>query len=332
MSDAAPWLSILLPVYKVEAYLPACANSILSQADPGVELVFLDDASPDGSAALVETLQADHPERVRLIRHVQNQGVSAARNLLLQTARGKYLWFVDPDDLIEPGALARLKQVLATHTPDLVTCDFRAFDDESSKPQRARYRHVPSFVGTAQSACDNTDLLLRGLFQAGQLHPWTKIVRREVWPAALRFPVGRVFEDLAVYPRLALQVQRHVHVPEVWVAYRQRTGGTLATLTAARLDEWMAALVGYAEDLLRSNVALSAQTRFEIAHFCARTYIRACRRRRKLDEPLAPEALRRFARQFRASSPLTPEQLLAIYLKRGRLLRWLQLRHWLKSS
>ncbi|MEJ6002854.1 glycosyltransferase family 2 protein [Paucibacter soli] len=321
----APWLSILLPVYRVEPYLLACAASILDQADAGVELVFVDDASPDGSAALVESLQARDP-RVRLLRHAHNQGVSAARNTLLDAARGDYLWFVDPDDLMEPGALARLKAVLAQQAPDLVMCDFRAFDDGSSKPAKPRYQHIPSFIGAAQG--EDLDGLLSGLFQAGQLHPWSKIVRRAIWPAGLRFPVGRVFEDLAVYPRLALQVRRFVHAPEVWIAYRQRAGSALANLSAARLDEWMGALEGYAAEL----PTLSEGTRFEIAHFCARTFVRACKRRSRLGQQGLSEALRRFARQWRASSPLSPEQLLRAYLQRGKWLRWLQLRWWLSKA
>lgn len=325
MTTAAPWLSILLPVYKVEPYLLACAASILDQADAGVELVFVDDASPDGSAALIEALAA-RDARVHLIRHARNQGVSAARNTLLDAARGDYLWFVDPDDLMEPGAIAAVRQLIAQQAPDLLMCDFRAFDDGSDKPAKARYQHIPSFLGP--SAGEDVDALLSGLFRAGQLHPWSKIVRRAIWPAGLRFPVGRVFEDLAVYPRLALQVRSFVHVPEVWVAYRQRAGSALANLSAARLDEWMSALEGYAAEL----PALAAATRFEIAHFCARTFVRASKRRSKLGQEGLGDALRRFARQWRAASPLTPEQMLHAYLRRGRLLRWLQLRWWLVKA
>jgi len=61
MSSGKPWLSILLPVYKVEQYLNACAQSILAQADAGVELIFANDASPDGRAALLQALHQAHP-------------------------------------------------------------------------------------------------------------------------------------------------------------------------------------------------------------------------------------------------------------------------------
>lgn len=329
MDEAArPWLSILLPVYEVEPFIEACAASVLAQADEGVELVFVDDASPDGSAARLSALQAAHPARIRVLRHAQNQGISAARNSLLDAARGDYLWFVDPDDLMEAGALRSLKSLIAAHAPDLVMCDFRAFDDARPDVQRARYRHVLTFRGPSGQLLQDRELLLRGLFAEGQLHPWSKVVRRAIWPAALRFPAGRLFEDLAVYPRLALHVQRYVHSGQVWVAYRQRAGSALTQLGAARLDDWMAALAGYGEELRAALPGMTAGTRFEIAHFCARTFIRASKRSARLKLPA--EVRRRYAAQWRSAMPLTPAQLLAAYLLRGRWLRALQLLYWLR--
>ncbi|WP_077035229.1 glycosyltransferase family 2 protein [Pelomonas sp. KK5] len=328
MTNGGCWLSILLPAYKVEAWLQDCAASILAQADEGVELVFCDDASPDGSAARVEALAAQHPGRVRLLRNERNLGISGTRNRLLDAARGDYLWFVDPDDLMEAGVLPRLKALIAAQQPDLVMCDFRAFDDGSNQ-QRPRYAHVPSFADTLPAGTPDTDRdhLLQGLFTHGQWHGWSKVIRRAIWPAALRFPEGRIFEDQALYPRLMLAVQRHVHVGEVWIAYRQRGGSALATLDAKRLDDWMEALVGYGA-LVQER---SADTRFEIAHYCARTLLRAVRRAGKLGL-MTPELAQRFRRQFEASSPLAPGELLRGYLRRGRLLRWLQLALWLRRA
>lgn len=313
-----PWLSLLFPMYRVEPWLPACLASLLPQLDDGVELVFVDDASPDRSATIVEGL---NDPRVRLVRQPANAGVSAARNRLLDEARGDYLWFIDPDDLVEPGVVRRLKALLTEHQPDLLTCDFRVFDDggpstESIKP---RHRHIASFDGPGGELMNDVDLRLRGFFVHGQFHPWSKVVRRACWPAGLRFPAGRVFEDMAVYPRLALHTPRHLHVPEVWVAYRQRGGSLLATLDARRLDDWTWSLDGYAAEL----PPLKDDTRFEIAHFCARTLLRAKRRRLQLGgEALA--GLKMDAERFDRSSPLSRRELLAAYFKRGRWLRGLQ--------
>ena len=323
-----PWLSILLPVYGVEAYLLACAESILRQADAGVELIFVDDGSPDGSAALLNALQAAHPEQVRVLRHAVNRGISAARNSLLDAARGDYLWFIDPDDLIEAGALSALKALLATHAPDWLMCDFRSFDDATGQPRRARHAHQSSFGGPANVRCEDIDQLIRGLLQAGQLHPWSKVIRRAIWPAELRFPVGRVFEDLAVFPRLALQARNFFYAPQVWIAYRQRAGSTLANLTSAKLEDWTNALVGYG-DLLRGS---SAETRFVAAHFSARTFLRAAKRLTRLGLPDLATRLTQFAWRWQASSPLSAAELLQGYWRRGWWWRALQLKFWLRRA
>lgn len=328
MARPTPWLSILLPVYGVESYLAACAESILSQADAGIELIFVDDASPDGSSALLAALQAAHPVQVRVLRHAVNRGISAARNTLLDAARGDYLWFIDPDDLMEPGALAALKTLVDTQVPDWLMCDFRAFDDASGLARRARHAHQSSFSGPANARSEDADLLLRGLLQAGQLHPWSKVIRRAIWPDDLRFPIGRVFEDLAVFPRLALHARSFFYAPQVWVAYRQRAGSTLANLTAAKLDDWTHALVGCG-DLLRGS---SAETRFVAAHFSARTFLRSAKRLTRLAPPDLPTTLLQFAQRWQASSPLSAAELRRGYLRRGWWWRALQLAFWLQRA
>lgn len=315
------WLSLLFPMYRVEPWLRACIESLKPQLDDGVELIFVDDASPDASAALVAQLLP----QARLIRQPENRGVSAARNRLLDEARGDYLWFIDPDDLVEPAVLPRLKALLAEHRPDLLSCDFRVFDDgPSTESVKPRHRHMASFEGPSGVLMNNVDQRLRGFFVHGQFHPWSKIVRRACWPAALRFPEGRVFEDMAVYPRLMLRTPRHLHVAEVWVAYRQRVGSLLSQLDQKRLDDWTWALDGLAAEL----PPLGNDTRFEIAHFCARTMLRARRRRLQLGGD-ALAGLRTDAERFERSSPLSRRALLAAYLRRGRWLRGLQ---WWRSA
>jgi glycosyltransferase involved in cell wall biosynthesis len=315
------WLSLLLPMYRVQAWLPACIDSLRGQLDEGVEVLFVDDASPDGSAALVEALLP----QARVIRQPLNRGVSAARNRLLDEARGDYLWFIDPDDLVEPGVIPRLKALLAEHRPDLLTCDFRAFDDgPSTASVKPRHRHIASFEGPAGVLMEDIDLRLRGLFVHGQFHPWSKIVRRACWPAGLRFAEGRIFEDMALYPRLALHTPRHLHVAEVWVAYRQRGGSLMSHLDTKRLDDWTLALDGLAAEL----PPLQADTRFEIAHFCARTLLRARRRRLQLGGE-ALLGVKTDIERFERSSPLSRQELLAAYFRRGRWLRGLQ---WWRSQ
>jgi len=317
---ASPWLSVLLPVHGVGRLLDECVASILDQDIGGIELVFVDDASTADDAQRLAAWQAHRPDVIRVFRHERNRGVAAARNTLLDHARGEWLWFVDPDDRVEPGALAALQAVVAAGAPDLVLCDFRSF--RGGVTERA---HVSTFDGPHGVLTRDRDALVAGLFRTGQMHPWSKIVRRAAWPAALRFPEGRVFEDLAVYPRLALVVESFVHVPSPWIAYRQRAGSILAQLSERKLDDWTEALVGYPVQLRDAGVRLRDDTLFEIAHFSARTLLRAVRRWRALcTHAYAGERLQAYAARWRASSPLPAQELARAYLRRRMFGRWAQ--------
>src|SRR5258708_1783605 len=144
-----PWLSVLVPVFNSETYLAETAASILSQVDDGVEVVLDNAPSRDGSAKVVASLAEKHPGHVRVTSPETNRGLSAARNDLLSVARGEYVWFIDADDLMEPGAMSALKAIVERHHPDYVMCDYRDFV-EGKRRRGRRYHHVPTFAGPSE--------------------------------------------------------------------------------------------------------------------------------------------------------------------------------------
>ncbi len=270
--SGTPWLSLLLPVFRVRPYLAACLDSLLGQCGPEVEILLLDDASDDGSGELIEQYQQQHPGRLRLLRHAENRGISAARNSLLDAAGGEYLWFVDPDDVLLPGAVASLRAAVETLRPDLLMCDFRILrDDFQAKHARRGELHRRSFAGPSRTLLNDRSLLIQGLFEAGHLQPWCKVVRRDIWPAELRFPLGRFFEDTGVMPRVMLQAGSYVHIPEVWIGYRKREGSVLAHLDLKKLDDMTFALCGYGAQLRAAGIGEAA--RFTQAYFGAATFV-----------------------------------------------------------
>ena len=95
-----PQVSIIVPVYNVEAYLRRSLNSILAQTIPNWECICVDDGSPDGCGAILDEYAARDARFV--VIHKENGGTSTARNAGLDAARGEYISFVDPDDWIEP--------------------------------------------------------------------------------------------------------------------------------------------------------------------------------------------------------------------------------------
>lgn len=115
-----PELSIIVPVYKVEPYLPKCIDSILSQTFTDFELILIDDGSPDRCGEICEEYAAKD-DRIVVI-HQANKGVSAARNAGLDIAKGKYIGFVDSDDWIEPEMYEKMVSVSKETNTDIVIC------------------------------------------------------------------------------------------------------------------------------------------------------------------------------------------------------------------
>ena len=116
-------ISVIVPVYNGEKYLPKCMEHLLGQTWQDFEIILVDDGSKDGSGALCDGYAAADP-RVRVI-HQENQGVSRARNAGLDGATGKYVAFVDADDYVELDYLERLHRNLLENGADIASCDYQ---------------------------------------------------------------------------------------------------------------------------------------------------------------------------------------------------------------
>lgn len=128
-----PTVSIIIPVYNAEPYLRRCVESILGQEYMDYELLLIDDGSRDGSGAICDEYSA-RDARVRVI-HKENEGVSAARNLAIDNAKGTYLQFVDSDDWITPDATKLLVRAAEENGCDLVISDFYRVSGERVSPK-----------------------------------------------------------------------------------------------------------------------------------------------------------------------------------------------------
>ncbi len=116
-------ISVIMPVYKVESYLEESIDSVLSQDHRELELILIDDGSPDRCGAICDACAAKD-SRVRVI-HQKNGGAAAAKNAGLRMATGTWLSFVDSDDYLEPGAYSHMLKLLQIHQADAVQCSFR---------------------------------------------------------------------------------------------------------------------------------------------------------------------------------------------------------------
>jgi glycosyltransferase involved in cell wall biosynthesis len=267
-----PWLSILIPVYDVEQYLGECLSSVLAQRLEGVEVVVVDDASTDRSLALLEATAARSPHPIRVLRHERNRGISAARNTLLEASSGSYIWFLDSDDALTDGAVARLAAMVDAHAPDLILCDFEKWGAAAPPAEGGGTPgpRIASFDGTPLVLLTDPAQLFAGLYSEGRLHAWSKIARRECWSSDLRFPEGRYFEDMFTTPRLALRARSYVHVPEIWVRYRQRAGSILSVPSLAKVDDMARGVAGVLDAWLQAHPDMDPQSRFQFTKYCVR--------------------------------------------------------------
>jgi len=135
-------ISVIVPVYKAEAYLEACVNSILAQTYTQLEVILVDDSSPDGSGTLCD-LMAERDARIRVL-HKENGGVSSARNAGLDIAQGEYIAFVDSDDTIDNDMYEKLYMRLKETGADMGVCGYKMVYKEYKRMKRVPVERVYS--------------------------------------------------------------------------------------------------------------------------------------------------------------------------------------------
>ena len=122
-----PKISVIVPVYKVEPYLDRCVESIVNQTYRDLEIILVDDGSPDACPAMCDAWAA-RDERIRVI-HTSNGGAARARNLGLMQARGDYIGFADSDDILHPEMYQKLLHALEETESDIAECSYTVFQN-----------------------------------------------------------------------------------------------------------------------------------------------------------------------------------------------------------
>lgn len=316
-----PWLSILVPVYNVGAYVDECVASIMRQWIDGVEVLMLDDASTDDSGTLIHALSLQYPGRIRLLHHARNRGLSAARNSLLAQATGSHVWFLDSDDLLCAGALADLQRILLAHDPDLVLCDFRMLRTRPGLKHWLRGEgHRHSFGGRRRRLLTDRHALVAGLLVASQLHAWSKIARRQVWLHA-PFPEGRYFEDIAVIPDLLQAAESVYYEPTPWVAYRQRADSIVQTFSVQKVRDLLMSLEQLHADMQEKFPTMAPAAQFALDQFCLKGVTASARRACRAGEARQPELRAMYRASLVRMFPQGVEPVLDRYRRRGWILR-----------
>ncbi len=191
-----PLLSIVVPVFNVESYLREGLESLLQQEiTEAFEVILVDDCSTDNSLAICREYSARHPRVFQLIESAANAGVSVARNTGLEHARGRYLMFFDPDDILPDTALDQLYQAAEQYGADIVKGNLQLFDDKGQRAAPDQVQHTTLITA---------DAVLTTLFEHARVrgHVGGKLFRRDKFPN-LRFSVGvRMAQDLLFFSEM----------------------------------------------------------------------------------------------------------------------------------
>lgn len=208
-------LSVIVPVYNVEAYLPRCVDSILAQSYSNLEVILVDDGAKDASGAICDAYAVKDP-RVKVI-HKANGGLSSARNAGLEIASGEYIAFVDSDDWIEPDAYSHLLEVMKKYEVRLV-CGGR-YDVDGGTGEKT--------VGL----CPSKEETVSGEELAGRIFLWDgcdssacdKLYHRSVLEN-FRYPEGKVCEDVPVTYKIVLAAGQAAMSDRPFYNYYHRPG------------------------------------------------------------------------------------------------------------
>lgn len=217
-------ISIIVPVYKVEAYLRQCVESLTCQTYRDIEIILVDDGSPDGSPALCDQL-ATEDSRIRVV-HKENGGLSDARNAGLKVATGDYVVFCDSDDWWENDDSLQLLVIELKRFPNL---DFLGFNFKKQFEGTGKIVFAPAYLEATLSAFDSSECLYalakQGVFP---ISACTKLIRREfLIEHNLFFIKGLISEDIPWFIELISASKKCRFVNMYVYNYRQERAGSI---------------------------------------------------------------------------------------------------------
>ena len=226
-------VTVIIPVYNVEMYLPLCINSILKQTYQNLEIILIDDGSTDDSPGICDTY-ALKDNRIKVI-HQQNQGAAVARNTGLENATGEYIVFVDSDDFINEKMIEKLYIALKQTDSDLSICNFK-YTSENGKEIDLKETDIKNEVLYTEEIIDK-------LFQNNNcvyIVIWNKMYKKDLWKQ-IRYPVGVIYEDEAVIHHIFSKCKKVATISDELYYYRQVSGSIMhSERNEKNLDKYLA--------------------------------------------------------------------------------------------
>lgn len=229
-------ISVIVPVYNVEKFLPRCIESIRAQTYKKIEIILVDDGSPDQCPKICDNYAKDD-DRIKVI-HKKNGGLSDARNMGIECAKGEYLCFVDSDDYIAPTMLEHLLNAIQENKTKLAICNFQVVDEYG---QRVFEEERSPIV----KGCFSAQKLLPKLYNdLGWYYvvAWNKIYHRSLFDT-IRFPQGKIHEDEYIIAQIIYEAQNISCIDsEEYIYTYNRKGSIMTERQVQGYSDWLEAL------------------------------------------------------------------------------------------
>ncbi|MBQ3527633.1 MAG: glycosyltransferase [Clostridia bacterium] len=217
-------LSIIIPVYGVEEYLPKCLDSVYSQATSDCQIILVDDGSPDNCGNICEEYRARYPEHTTVI-HQKNAGLGGARNTGINACDGEFLMFIDSDDTITSDAISTVLYGIEKYNADITVFPLKSIDEDGSLISV----HTDVFEQNKVLYPQSSPELITGNPVA-----WNKIVRKSIFvDNGIEFPSRVWYEDIRTTPKLIACADTIVYLEKPLYNYLRREG---SIMNSAKLD------------------------------------------------------------------------------------------------
>lgn len=237
-------ISVIVPVYNTEQFLPRCIQSILGQSYADMEIILIDDGSKDTSGLICDHF-SDIDRRIRVI-HTENKGVSAARNTGIDSAVGDYITFVDSDDWIDPDMYERMMQIAIEKDCDVVLCDCIKEDNERKRIYSHEIRS--GYYNDAQLKKEYYPhlLMMENIEYPATISNWLMLYRvkqsNQACPAAsVRYLEGiRYSEDLLFGAEIMLHAKSFYYMKDcAFYHYRLHENSATQRFIVDKWDDYM---------------------------------------------------------------------------------------------
>lgn len=226
-SGNAMLLSLIIPVYKVEQYITECIESVIHQITDDIEVIIVNDGTPDDSMVVIEKILTEQPTAIKncfKIFNQENQGQSSARNFALTVSKGKYIAFLDSDDKLEANYFSKIKKILNDDDPDIVNFNAKTFENTNKIIKFVDYRYAGKIKYDQKKM----------IYKKNMWMPWLHIFKKTLLDG-FEFPQVYAYEDLISIPFIYEKANSIVRINDVLVLYRVRSGSVSNDISANSL-------------------------------------------------------------------------------------------------